>query len=74
MCCRHTTHPLAVGRNLKEEGVNEANPTFLAILYVQLYDIRQALCVKSTLRSATDKNLSEKDDQAKIEQSNLTEV
>lgn len=74
MCCRHTTHPLAVGRNLKEEGVNEANPAFLAILYVQLYDIRQALCVKSTLRSATDKNLSEKDDQAKIEQSNLTEV
>lgn len=74
MCCRHTTHPLTVGRNLKEEEVNEANPTFLAIFYLQFYDIRQALCVKSTLRSATDKNLSEKDDQAKIEQSNLTEV
>lgn len=68
MCCRHTTHPLAVGRNLKEEEVKEATPTFLAIFYVQLYDIRQALCVKSSLRSATDKNLPEKDDQAKTEQ------
>lgn len=57
-----------MGRNLKEEGVKEANLTFLAIFYVKFYDIRQALCVKSTLRSATDKNLSEKDDQAKTEQ------
>lgn len=54
----------AVGRNLKEK----ANSTFLLIFYFYVYDIRQVLWVKSTLRSTTDSNLPEKDDQAETEQ------
>lgn len=44
---------MAVGRNLKEKGVKEANPTSLLIFYLHVYNIRQ-VCVKSTLTNTTD--------------------
>lgn len=44
---------IAVGRNLKEKGVKEANSTSLLIFYFHVYNIRQVY-VKSTLTNTTD--------------------